>query len=147
MVDFNNEATITTAPHDVIKIMYLERRKYVIDAIEKINEVKTKGIKPPIHILRSRLIALFHELEPALNRSTPAETMDLLYSNVHSQDENELLEGFYVLNKWFDDKSLTKIDTKAQIDTRRVINVNRQNGLKGLKVPPHLKELYEKYEK
>ena len=68
MVDFNNENTITTAPKEIVKIMLLERRKYVIDALEYIYKKKMSGIKADIGLLGSRIISLYFEMNKPLSQ-------------------------------------------------------------------------------
>lgn len=127
MVDFNNETTVTQSPTELVKIMLLERRKYVIDAIEHYYKNTSNGIKPAIGVIKSRLLALFYELKPSLT-SADVDTVKLA-KELDVKDIKELLNAFDTLNQYFYDLQLTKIDYKKLIDTTNVEIENLEKGL------------------
>jgi hypothetical protein len=69
MVDYNNEATVTTPPSDILKISILERRALFINALEKYNElaVKTNGGYTGLHNVVSYLQSYYLEVYTGMN--------------------------------------------------------------------------------
>lgn len=129
MVDFDNESTITTAPKEIIKILLLERRKYLIDAMEFTWKKKTAKIKPDLSLLSSRLVAVFYELYNTLSSFYDTATFTALKADVFSGDLVRMEDAFVKIDKWYYDKQLTKIDNIKKYDTT---NVEEENGAKGI---------------
>jgi len=130
MVDFNNESTITTAPHDIVKILILERRKYVCDAIEHYFKQEGNGISVPLAIVKSRLIGLFFEIQAGLKRDLPnKEYNDIKKTIFNCVDIEQAKKVFETLNDWFDTKRLTRIDTIKSYDSSDVETENKAKGV------------------
>jgi len=130
MVNFNNESTITTAPQDIVKIMILERRKYVCDAMEHYFKQEGNGISPSLSLVRSRMIALFYEIQASLKRDKDKNEYEEIKKQIfESKDIEELQTSLGELNKWFDDKRLTRIDTIKNYDSTNVETENREKGV------------------
>lgn len=129
MVDFDNETTITTPATDIIKVIYLERRKFLIDAIEHYYKQRKQKINANTGIIASRLIALFVELYHSLKRYYSDQDFEQLQQYVYSDNWNDLYQGIVMISRWFDDKRLTMIDTIKRYDTTMVEKENEEKGL------------------
>lgn len=129
MVDFDSEATVSTAPAIIVKIMLLERRKNLIDAFEFYYKQKLNLIQPNIGILGSRLIALYYEIYEDLKRFYKEEEFKALNTKVFSKKYEEYEEAFKLINRWYDEKKLTRIDTIKKFDSTRVEIEHEEKGL------------------
>lgn len=125
MVDFNNESTITTPAADVVKILILQRRNDFLEALEAYNKEKARGIQTDISIVKSRLMSLFLEIQPALRRTYSAEDYEELQVLIDARDEQEIIRAFIAINTWLDDKKLIRIDTRKQYDRTIAENENK----------------------
>jgi hypothetical protein len=130
MVDYNSQHTISTPPGDVLKIAILERRHYVIGAIQSMFRMEFRGAQGETYEVRSGLYALFLEIEPALIADMGEEEVKKLRDLVNSTDDDSKkpLEAFKIINNWLYKKNLTKFDTRKSVDTTDIEAVNRQNG-------------------
>jgi len=130
MVNFNNETTVTTPAGDVVKILLLQRRADLFEAIEKYHKEIYQGVSSTLSIIRARLFSLFLEMQGALNRKLKElDYLTHLDTIKNSTDFNSLLDETYFLNVQLDNMGLTKIDTRKQYDNT---NVETENKVKGL---------------
>ena len=119
---------IAVSPATLVKISLLERRKYVIDALEFIYKQRRRGITPDISILSSRVIALFFELYEELERFYK-EKFKELEKEVMSEKALDLENAVKKINRWFDEKRLTRIDTVQRYDSTMAEIENLAKGL------------------
>ena len=129
MVDFNNDTTIATPAGEIIKVAILERRSYFIDALEAYHKQKTPGIETHTSILKSRLLALYLELQPALERHKSPEHLAELIDRIRSNEYEDLYEAFLIINRWLDKTKLTRVDTRETYDRRRAEEENKVYGI------------------
>ena len=135
MVDFNDGSTITTAPREIIKIMILERRKYVIDAIEDYQKKRAHGIDAPLGLIKARLLALHLELAAGLSRRCESKKdlkrkywADRVEITANTDYEN-LIDIFQKLEGYLDDIRLIRIDSIKTYDSTNVEAENLEKGV------------------
>lgn len=132
MVDFNNQSTVSTPPGDVVKIVVLERREQVIEAIEQYYSVESAGLEPDhkVNILRARIMAFWNQIQAMVKRKRPAEYEEIRQDMSKAQKFVELVQAYEWMNEFVDeDLGLTQIDTRERYDRRRVEDVNSKKGL------------------
>lgn len=129
MVDFNNEATISTPATEVIKIEILERRYNLIEAVEAYNKQIASGVQAETGIVKARLLSLFMEVHPALERGFKSKDREELLLLLDSDEFRDLMRGFFIINAWLDKVRLTRIDNKAQYDRTITEEENKATGL------------------
>jgi len=129
MVDFNNETTISTPAGEIIKVAILERRSYFIDALEAYHKQKLGGVEAHTNILKSRLLSLFLEVQPALERSKSKEHIASLIDRMKSKEYVDIYDAFLIINRWLDKTHLIKIDNTKVYDRRRAEKENENYGL------------------
>lgn len=140
MVDYNNDVTISTPPGEILKIAILERRAYLINALEKHRSLEAKrgsSTAQDIYVVSAALVGLFLELQAALENDDSVkidgksvEFKDLerrVFKQEHTFDE--AVRIFNGLNSWLYKKNLTKFDTRAATRGDDVEGVNRSHGL------------------
>ena len=132
MVNFDNDITATVPPVDLLKILLLERRKYMIDAIEYWHKCSCLNIQMDISLLYSRIIAMLTEIKPAWiklgakkEKNDCAFAVDLLKKK---QDPDSWVEAAEMMLAYLYDVGLTKFDNKVRYDTS---NVELDNKMKG----------------
>lgn len=116
MVDFNNEATIGTPAIDVVRILVLQRRADLFDAIERYHKLMYQGTAPDITIVRARLVSLFLEIQGALKRREKKDDYIIIKNKVHSDNSEHIFQAIYYLNEYLDDMRLTRLDNKPHVD-------------------------------
>jgi len=130
MVNFNNETTVTTAAGDVVKILLLQRRADLFEALEKYNKEKYQGVASGLSIVKARLFTLFLEMQGAMKRKLKEdEYIEHLGTIKDSSEIEPILDEIYFLNEQLDKMGLTKIDTRKQYDDT---NAETENKIKGL---------------
>jgi len=132
MVDFNNETTIGTSAWDIVRVLILQRRNDLIEAIEYYNKLECRNTDGDLSIVQARLHSLFNELQASLKRrwNGPKDTRykDLI-DKIKSDKFKDIIDAFYILNEYLDEINLTRIDTRKQYDGSRVEEENKERGL------------------
>lgn len=122
MVDFNAGETVTTPSWNVLKILALEKRENLILAIEFYFKNKYLGDNQDhdVDMIRTRLWCIYYELEAWLIRSRTAREIQDFKEFVNHDKPEKVLEAVSFINKFMDEKNLTKIDNIKTIDRTRV---------------------------
>lgn len=131
MVDFDNETTVGMPAVDVERILILERRYNLFEALEKFNRSRMIGAEGDMSIVRARLFSMFLEIDAMLKRQMQDEDFTKLKRQIMSTDatEEEMLTSIQTINEILDKVQLTRIDTRIRYDSRRVEVENDQKGL------------------
>ncbi len=129
MVDFNNDATITTPATDVEKILILQKRENFIDALEHCNKIDGMGGTADLSVARSRLHSLYLQLQASLKRNMDPQTFLELEKDLKSEELQDILNAFFSISNWLDEIKLTRIDTKRKYDSSKVETENKARGL------------------
>jgi hypothetical protein len=121
MVDFNNEATVTTPSWDLLKILALEKRENLMLSIEFFykNKYQDADLDHELNIIRTRIWCLYFELEAWINRSYPKPELEVIKALIEDKDYKEVLKVVTFLNKFMDEKNLIKVDTKQVYNKQR----------------------------
>ena len=133
MVNYNNDVTIATPSTDINRIQILERRAYVIEALEQYYQFKYSGAGGNDRIFKSRLASLFWELQETLKRKFPKngekisyeEMKAILFPEKGSPPFNKIVEVWENINLMLGEINLTKIDTKKEYDSTNIEEENR----------------------
>lgn len=139
MVDFNSENAVSTPPGDIVKIVLLERREQVVEALENLDLAKAnrQDTTIKIDILYARVRALWNECQAmAVRRLKKAKGTDddPTYAMVEkalleAKEEAELYEAYKWLNKFIDEMGITKIDTRKNYDEMDIEEANMSEGI------------------
>ena len=128
MVDFNSEATIARSKAEIEGFSILEKRAFVIDAIEDYEKKSAGGVNANCQYVRARVIALFWQVRAMLKRKQ-LKLHDVLWVSVKSRRYEELEDAFDKLSDYLDSLKLTQIDTGKVYDSSRVEEENRAKNL------------------
>lgn len=129
MVDFHNESTVGTPALDVVKILILQRRYDVFEALEIYNKDKLANQEVSNTLLKSRLFTWFVEIQASLKRRLSKKDYEDLYNKITSDDEGAILEAIFIMNEELDNINLTKIDQRKQFDTTNMLKENKMKGI------------------
>lgn len=129
MVDFNNETTISTPAVDIVRVLILQKRENVMEAIEDYRKKTSLGYAESTNIIQARLNTFFLENEQLLTNRLTKEEFKEVVDNLESKDLKTLEKIFRLMNKALYDIRLTKIDTKKEYDQTDIELDNRENGL------------------
>lgn len=131
MVDFDNETTVGMPAVDVERILILERRYNLFEALEKFNRARMIGAEGDMSIVRSRLFSMFLEIDALLARQMKETEFNKLKDQVIKTEasEQEMLEAVTTINKILDKVQLTRIDTRIRYDSTRVEVENQHKSL------------------
>lgn len=125
----NENGTIATPPSELVKILILQRRNDVLDAIEGYYKMKCAGAEAPKHVVQARIRSLFLEREASLRRQYSTEDFKLLETKVFGNSIDESIKAFREIDEYLDRLQITKVDNRQRIDTT---NVEAENVGKGL---------------
>ena len=131
MVDFNNETTIGTPALDIVRVLILQARANVFEALEDYHKKESQGIDQGLHIVRARLITWFLEHQAYLKRILKEEDYRKLSKDLTDNNINKtrILDTIYLLNEILDSLNLTKLDIKRRYDRTRVEEENKIEGI------------------
>lgn len=134
MVDFNNESTVATPPGEVVKIVVLERREQVIEALESyhLSKFSKQDTAMKEDLLHARLMAFWYQLQAMVKRRLKEGAEDYrLVSEaiVKAEKPEEMIEAFAWLNEFVDEMGLTYIDARARYDRRNIEDANAKKGM------------------
>jgi hypothetical protein len=139
MVDFNNETTVATPPGEVVKIVVLERREQVIEALENYHRIHRANVDTgdKLHLLHARVMALWYQLQAMVKRrlkgakGTPHEPdYEMVKQAITgAEEESELIEAYEWMNEFIDKMGLTFIDSRANYDRTNVEDANQKKGM------------------
>jgi len=137
MVDFNKEATIGTPAHNVVKILLLQARANVLEALEDYNKKMSKGIEADQSILKSRLLTWFLEHQAYLDRNLKKKdwvqmqnrAKESLFFNQEELEPEKIWDFIKDLNKIIDKLKVTRVDTRVAYDRSNVELDNEMNEL------------------
>ena len=139
MVDFNNDSTVSTPPGDVVKIVVLERREQVIEALESYHhtDFSKQDTSHKLAILHSRIMALWYQIQAMVYRRTikaKGTEEDPSYAMIErkvlgAKTQDQMVEVFEWMNCFIDDMGLTFIDSRPRFDRTRVEQTNLRMGL------------------
>lgn len=131
MVDFNSEATVTTPRHSLLQVLALEKREYLIQAVEFYykNKYLNQSMGTELGVIKSRAWALYFELKHILKRKLKPDLLKKIEANIISDQETEVLAAVDEINLFMDAAGFTKIDTKKVYDGT---NTELENEIKEL---------------
>ena len=137
MVNFNNEATVSTPAINVMKILLLQSRENLIEALEFYNKKVTEGVNIEQSPVKARLGTLFLQLQPYLERTYKEKEYNNMLSafqkNIFFNEKDipngDLLKLFIQLNNLMDSLKITRVDTRIQYDRTDIELDNAMNDL------------------
>lgn len=131
MVDFNSEVTVGTPAANVQRILILEARQYIIDAIEAYYKVQTQTRSvTDVSVAKARLIALFLQVRAAIERSNGTAEHEEIYKLIMGcRDIDDILTGFRRLDDFLDKKRIIRVDLKREYDPKNVEAEAEEYGL------------------
>lgn len=138
MVDFNNETTVGVPASDIMRILILERRYNLMEALEEYNRNTLRGAQGDLSIVQARLFSLYLELHAMMERHYAKKGAEgkerfakfLRQIETEEPSEKEMLQAIKEINTFLDaDLSLTRVDTRIRYDSRVAEIENQVKGL------------------
>ena len=139
MVNFDNDSTVSTPPGDVVKIVVLERREQVIEALEAFYYVDHNHQETSARegILYSRIMALWFQIQAMVYRrldKAKGTEEDPNYQQIEEmivkgKKFDQMVRSFEWMNVFVDDMGLTFIDSRPRYDRRNIEDANEKKGL------------------
>lgn len=130
MVNFNSDSTVSTPAADIIRILILQRRNDLIEAMESYYKIAEQGSDVDIFVIKARLKSFYWEIEAALSRNLSDEEFDKMKEKVFSAKDIKTIEEVYeFINEFLDKMRLIRIDTRQQYDSIRVTQEDEAHGL------------------
>lgn len=129
MVDFDNDATIATPAIDVKRILILQDRQYLKEAIGAYKKNSFGGVVVEPSVVCSRLYELFLEVSAGLKRHISEKDYKELFALVEGNDFDKAVEAFHIIDEWLDKIGLTKVDVKQKLGGN-IANRNKSQGWK-----------------
>lgn len=129
MVNFDNEATIGTPAVDIERVIILEKRNNLFEALEDYQNKKFSGVQADLNFVRSRLRILFFEIQATLKRRLGKKEYPIFRDGIlKAESEGEILKYIYAINEILDEMRLTRIDTKKVYDSLNIEAENKEKG-------------------
>lgn len=124
---FDNEATISTPSYDIVKVLILQRRYDLLEALERYHK---EGLQAEdLSIVEARLYTLFLELYAIIKRKYKAERFKILSDSLKKKDYASIHSNIIELLIFIDTLGLTAIDSRRVIDYADIEAVNQYKGL------------------
>lgn len=129
MVDFNAEATTSTPIPNLIKIVILEKRYNLFEAVEKYLGRHYQNIEVETYEIKARLNLLFFELQALFKRKLSVEEYDKLIEDLVKDDFETIQKTIFLINHYLDEWNVIKIDTRKKYDSTDIETENREKNL------------------
>lgn len=131
MVDFNNEATVTTPSSKLLQVLALEKRENLLLAVEFYykNRFTEQEKGTELGVIKSNLWLLYYELQHLLMRKRKPEELEKLRAYMISDNVELIFKAVDELNLFMDEVHLTKIDNKRVYDSTNTELENELNEL------------------
>jgi len=132
IVDFDNEATIGTPAVDIIRVLMLQSRNNVFEALEFCNKQEFNNIEPDYGVLKARLVTWFFELQSYLeDRGMEKKEFENLYKELTSGDldKERMMKIICFFNNKLDKLNLTKLDIRKKYDKTKWEDENKEHGI------------------
>lgn len=129
MVDFDNETTVGTPAVDIVRVLWLQARAYLLEAWEDYTKKSEQGVESGLHIIKARVFTLWMEMQGYLKRALKPEQYDEKRLLLDSDEPSDLLALTEFLNEHFDVLRITRIDTKIMYNRQSIETENIHHGL------------------
>ena len=131
MVDFNNDVTVGTPAIDIVRVLVLQARNNVFEALEFVNKQEGDGTEPDLSMFRARVCTWFFEQQAYFKRVMPPKEYDdveleLFKANYSKERALRIISRF---NELVDKLKLTKLDNRLYYDTTNAEADNVSHGL------------------
>lgn len=115
MVDFDSEATIATPAVDVKRILVLQDRQFLKEAMEAYRKTDLSGVNTDTNIISSRLYSMFLEIRSGIRRHLSQKDYERLITLVDTNEFKAISEAYDIMDTWLDEIGLTRIDVKQKL--------------------------------
>jgi hypothetical protein len=129
MVDFNAEATTSTPIPNLIKIVILEKRYNLFEAVEKYLGRHYQNIEVETYEIKARLNLLFFELQALFKRKLSDEEYNKLIEDLQKDDFETIKKTIFLINHYLDEWNVIKIDTRKKYDSTDIETENKEKNL------------------
>ena len=129
MVDFDNEATISTPAAEIVKILLLQARQNLFEAWEEYYKKMEYGTDVGLAVVKARLFSLWLEMQATLKRRLTEKEYNHIYRNALSDKQSEVLSAILRLNEILDELQVTRLDSKRVYNRQNVEEENVEFGL------------------
>lgn len=121
------QQTVGVPPLERLKNDLLQRRANVLTAISEYvrRETYSGNQSPPTHQIQAALRILFIDLKPALRRWIDDDKkFQALGDSIDSDDFDNLVDAFAVINEWLDVKKIIRFDLEKAYDSTDIEEEN-----------------------
>lgn len=129
MVDFNAEATTSTPIPNLIKIVILEKRYNLFEAVEKYLGRHYQNIEVETYEIKARLNLLFFELQAIFKRKLDESIYNKLIEDLGKDDFETIQNTIFLINHYLDEWNVIKIDTRKKYDSTDIETENKEKNL------------------
>jgi hypothetical protein len=130
MVNFNSDSTVSAPAADIMRILILQRRNDLLEAMESFYKVQDHGAEAEVFVVKARLKTFFWEVQAAIKRNSKEDEYTILETAVLTAQDITTIEDLYKkLNEYLDKLRLIRIDTRSQYDSLRVTQEDEAHGL------------------
>ena len=107
MVDFNNEAILSTDKYNVNNLLSVEKRQGVVDAFGRYDRVKFQGTKAPDNVLRATIKELYRQVRSNFKKTNPEAEIKVRKLILTNKLE-EMEKGFDLIDEWLFESGTTQ---------------------------------------
>lgn len=128
MDNTNTTYTETLPPEKLLRILVLQRRNDALLSIEEYLQRRNAQAQAPGHFVCSSVQSLFFDLEASIER-TDKKRYQEIEKLVVTRNPKDAIKAFRIMNRYLDEKGVTRFDNKKRIDTTRIEEENSAMGL------------------
>jgi len=128
MVDFNNEAILSTDKYHIIHVLVQQRLAEVIDAKKEYDKKTLQNSNTPTNVLKAYIMAFFNQIEANLEQ-TDEKAYSEIKEKIDSNKLDNMWEAFKQINTWlYKSKSISFV-RKKEFDPENPFDYDRSRGL------------------
>lgn len=122
----NPAPTISRSRDDWEAMYVLQRRQRCIDLIREYRYLKMRNSTPKAERLCVEIQALFDNIR-AMYKKDKAKAYGDLANKVYSNKPDLVIQGYYIISEYLEEKNITKIDTRRSYAGMGVADRNDAN--------------------
>jgi hypothetical protein len=127
--EYTDEKTTGSSPKELLQWLLIKRTEQVEDNLNDYYGSEARGTSGHTYRLTGTIKTLFIHIEPMMKKTLEEERYETIREMTFSDDIDEQIAAFRVMNQFLYEKNLLKIDTKQWYDKRRAEAANRAEGL------------------
>ena len=128
LVDFNNEAILSTDKYNYNNLLCVEKRQGVIDAFGRYERIKLQGTNAPDNVVRATIKELYRQIRSNFKKIDP-DNEQKVRGLIFTHKMKEMEEAFEIIDEWLFESGATQFVRIKNYDSSNPLEEDEAFGL------------------